>query len=596
MKSAQRLTHRLADWRLGLLLLLSGVGLLIGLRVVQVRAAYGDSNGCRDCFDIPVVGNDLMLLVLLALALALASLVRPGKWRWPWLALSWLLISAYAVDLGIFRLLNQRLLVNDLYTFGTDITAIWGLVRPVLASPFAALYVTGVSLALVGSALALATVPSDRRTRTWLPMSGAALAIATAATPDPGYVQPDAYLDFLRTNLPSGVRQAYSPAFTERIASLPPQAMSCQRQPAASPKSIILIIVESLSLHHSHLLSGLAGMVPGLDELARNNSYLEEFHANGYSTDGGTVALLLGQVPIRSADLRPHWQWYSSGYSQSASPLAQLNTAGYATEYFGSADLGFLDTGKWLTAIGFQHIEGPEHPSYGQIERGAFNDPGDEALYKRYLAWSDERGHTPHFTVLQTATTHPPFWVPGSLESGERQAFAYADRALVDLVDQLRQRNYFSNGIVIITGDHRAMTPIRADERTSIGPGTESRLPAILIGATDLPKGAIKGRWQQTDLLPSVLSVAGLTSCVSDFEGRFLGADRHPARYVLHARGSNRDQLRVWVAGETKPYMIELAGDDTGWVGTPPPGGGAGVIDFVNRTRIVPPQHQAGLP
>lgn len=154
--------------------------------------------------------------------------------------------------------------------------------------------------------------------------------------------------------------------------------------------------------------------------------------------------------------------------SRNKPSLPTLAQHGIPALYFTGADLQFLGTRDWLQTLGFSHIEGPEHPAYAGLPRGSFNDPGDAALYQRLLQWLDhERPHSPFFAVVQTITTHPPFTIPGSSQHGE-QAAMHADAALGQFVAQLQARGFFDDGLLFITGDHRSMTLLGAQEKPAL--------------------------------------------------------------------------------------------------------------------------------
>ncbi len=580
-----RAPRRVWPW---LLLGLCGWFVLLALRVLAVRAGPGIYGGCESCVDAPVILSDLLPTALLLASVAAAGLLRPGAWRMLPMAVALGVIVLYLIDLGIYLIFGMRLRLTDLLRYGGETRSTWSVVAPLLAQPRGVAMVAGLLLALSGWAGLIWTVPRRAVLALGSIAAASALAAATFAAPLES-VDAYTYRDVLRNNRPDGVDRAYSPAFRAALmaASPEPAARQCI-QPASGPaRSVILLVVEGLSAYHSRLLGGTQDSTPKLDAWSRRASYFPDFHANGFTTDGGLIALLTGHVPLPAIGRYASTHAYA-GYEKVAVPdlLAQLAATGYGTQFFTTGDLGFLDKGQWLRGLGFGHVEGADSPFYENLPRGGFNAASDQALFARYLDWYDhERTQTLNFSALLTVSTHPPFTVPGTELRDEAGAFGWADAQIDQFISALRQRHYFDHGVLLVTGDHRAMTTPRPEQIAHLGAGAISRVPMVVIGPSGLPAGPHAGRWQQTDFIAGLLDLADRPSCTDAFRGRLLGAQAQPARYVLHVEGAERDQVRVWIAGDTQARELVLDGDDTRWIAPPPEPDARVVLDHVNRAR-----------
>lgn len=583
MQHLNRLLLRL----LPMLVMGLGVGLLIVLRGREIRRIYGQVNGCPDCLDAAVALHDVRLLVPLLALVVLNGLWRSWALRLASIGMGALLVGLQALDIGLLMALSQRLIFADISKFVADI----GTAVQMGASALGSLNVLGVAAGVLLAVAGLVWAIASAHARAAVPLAaslGLTAAVAHLLLPEPGYVMPESYQDLWTVNWPTELHKPFSEARANGLSR--PQSSRCAGPRAAAVDSAILVIVESLSLYHSRLHSGLPGMMPRLDAMANRHARLEEFHANGFTTDGGLIALLTAEVPFAPTEGHGVFDWYALPPNRANSPIGRLHAAGVSTQYFSGADLAFLDTGGFIRRLGFQRVEGPEHPSYAGLPRGGFNNPGDHELYKHFLRWFDSERSARHFTVIQTVTTHPPFAVPGQGSAhDEAAAFAHADEALEVLVQQLRQRGFFEHGLLFITGDHRSMTPRRPGELERLGPGYVSRLPAVLLGGPSLPKGVVRGRWQQVDFMPSLLQAMGEAGCLDDSQGRFI-LDAEPPRVVLHARGAPRDQVMAWLMGDPSPGVLRLAGDRTAWVSRPADGVVADrVLDLVNFKRATRP-------
>src|SRR5690606_10433986 len=139
---------------------------------------------------------------------------------------------------------------------------------------------------------------------------------------------------------------------------------------------------------------------------------------------------------------------------------------GYETAFFTGGSLGFLGKDRWTRAIGFDLAEGGESEHYADLPRGQFGSPPDAALLERFIGWLDQRqSGRPLFAGMLTVHTHPPFAVPGSGRLDEQAAFRHVDQLVAEFHSELERRGFFDNGLLIISGDHRSMTPLKPGER-----------------------------------------------------------------------------------------------------------------------------------
>jgi lipoteichoic acid synthase len=561
------------------------------MRLQLVNRTVGDYSGCPShCFDGVVFGSDALIFAIL-LALVGLSWLMPRLIRTLLAMAGLLLIVCFAIDIAVFDLLNNRLNLPDILRYAGDVRLNSTVALPTFSSTrsVALLGLTG----LTGLSLVVLTwgrAPGASRASGLWPILVVPLLLGMHEEADEvGHIAANNYRDLITINLPSGEDKPYSAALhniLDHTAAPPSTCLAPTRPP--HPRPVILLVVESLSLYHSQVMSGLGHELPQLDKLAQKYSYIESFYANGFTTDGGLIALLTGHVPLPTVHRYQSFNAYEGFESDRHQAFKQLRAAGISTWYFRTADLGFLNTGAWLRHLGFDHVEGPENAFYQGLPRGSFNEPGDHALYQRFLHWyANERDNDHFFAVLQTTTTHPPFRIPGQPGHNENNAFRYADQEIGEFVRTLEQQHFFDRGLLVITGDHRSMTVRRPGEQALLGMEAPARIPAVLLGAEFRQGGPLPGRWQQTDFLPSLLAANGLRSCTDAFAGRFLGPPVEP-EVILHAQGLARDRALVRLRGQDAPLEIELDGDQTHWV-TPPPSEPLDVVREINRQRAMRP-------
>lgn len=569
---------------LPIIALISAFSIIVWIRFNLINTSVSTYTDCGDaCRNWIVPAYDFGILGIIFSILGLAHF--SPRWVKPFLAaLGIILLISYDTDLFVYLLLNHRLHLTDIIRFSGDIKISSAVALPSIRSA------TGISLASLLAISCLAFIfliiraPYNPKTGLFL-FSICALFFAIRFIPeDFNHVSSSLYKDVITNNLPHGADATYSKKTLAQLVSEPEPILFCSAT-EKKPRPVILLIIESLSLYQSQHLSQIENYLPEFDKIIQEYSYLESFYANGFTTDGGLIALLTGHTPLPSINRHRSTNAYLGYEKPKQDVFNRLAKAKIPASYFRSADQGFLNTGNWLRQLNFNFVDGPESNFYNGMPRGSFNEPGDKALYQRYLQWFDNDRNSPvFFSVIQTTTTHPPFIVPGTNLRGEEAAFRYADQELGIFFGELKKRNFFDRGILIITGDHRSMTARRSNEWERLGTDAYARVPAVIVSAEHRNKGAITGLWQQTDFIPSLLDTMGLESCTSDFEGRFLG-EIQPSKYILHTQGSERDRILVRVQGSPEVLEVQLDGDKTRWRVAPKIETNTDVVHEINRQR-----------
>jgi lipoteichoic acid synthase len=242
---------------------------------------------------------------------------------------------------------------------------------------------------------------------------------------------------------------------------------------------------------------------------------------------------------------------------------AVAHRAGYTTHYFTASDLDYEQSGTWLRALGFDSVEGSENPYYAGMPRGEFNAAEDAALFARFEQWLDQRhAQQPFVAVLLTVSSHPPFAHPRTGELDARKTFAYIDEQLADFHAYL-QRGFLDHGILLITGDHRSMTPLLAEEYRDFGSRAFARIPLLIAGAVDMPR-VVDAAFSQSDVPASLAHLLGIAHCRSPFNGYFLDGQPVPPQFIVHARGDERDRVSVYAGTATADYLQD--GDASRWL------------------------------
>jgi len=183
----------------------------------------------------------------------------------------------------------------------------------------------------------------------------------------------------------------------------------------------------------------------------------------------------------------------------------------------------------------------------------------DKELYNKFLTYTDNIKNN-FFGCIVTTTTHPPYVDPLTNSYDINKAFKFSDEALDWFIKELSRKKFFDNGIVVITGDHRAWEPISQKEKRIYGDFAGAMTPVSIIGPN--LNGEIPFDIQSCDINPSL---GYLLKQTQDFlpwqKNIFTGKEEKNSRIILHHSGIDRD--KIYYKHESNTGYVLLDGDNT---------------------------------
>jgi hypothetical protein len=569
--------------------LLLACSMLSLCKLALLEASSRELLECRWCLSGPGVPHELEFNLTVA-ALYLASSLPPWRPLRQAMRASVVALLLIAVtDLVVTRLFLVRFSIDELTKFAGETQAIDTFVRPMLAGPGWTLMLALAVMGLLAAIVALVVCePRMRHAGRWALGSAAAGALVAQglaqATPQ------EYHAPYLRNaveaffSAPSRQRP-YSAGFRQSLAAKPGTQTRCGPALDRRP-DLILLVVESLSAYQSKLFSGLEDWTPELDALAEQGLRLPNFLANGVTTEEGLISLLTGEPPMARGDSPTVFESFMHPVDSVPRMLAGQ---GYRSVFLTTGDRGFLGKGRWLSAIGFDTVEGHESPFYRGMPRFHFQAAADEALYARALKQLEQldaldhgAGERPVFLMLETVSSHHPYIEPHTGERSQEAVFRYTDRQIGEFARDLKARGFFEHGVLMIVGDHRAMMPMSHRELARFGDSAYARVPFVVIGH-DAPPQEIGQRFSQNDLLPSLRHWIGSgVQCVAANQGVFLPEAERSPRCSYTLRTYALDEVHLQCLGAVP--VVHLDGDRTRFVGAT--AGSAGQLDEVNRLRL----------
>jgi len=540
-------------------------------RVYGVSSFISLHTGRNEPVFLNIINNDAIVIGIVLILLYFGFFqVFAGSIKWvAYLAKAgaFLIICFYDVDVVLLLTFFKRLHYHDILEYGSEIRAGLSFLIPVKAFFFNLFSTEVIGITLIGLFFSffisfILFQVSGRHKKMYgriFLSCGLCFAIFSVIPVNRIYLHGWAYQNIFAYNMPRGLEEPYSNGF---IAALKEKRKTRKEtcKGAGKRDDIILVIVESLSSCHSQFFSGIKNFTPELDVIAKENLSFTNFFANGFTTEHGLIALLLGEVPLPIVGTGKYLAF--DDYYQKESITAFLNDVGYKTVFLTTGDLGFTNKGAWLAHIGFGTVEGSETPFYEEWPRFAFNAAPDEALFSYAINWvenlkSDQR---PYFMVLETVTSHLPFLDPEGKSNTEATVINYVDRQLGTFYNRLEKSGFFTNGILIITSDHRIMAPLSKAELDLYGDSAFARIPMV-VATGGKRKGKIDACFQQTDVYSSLKWFVSDQYEKDPWNGNFLQPEPKPPFCILNGMANDYDL--VYARCDSEEGYIKLRGDRT---------------------------------
>lgn len=280
-----------------------------------------------------------------------------------------------------------------------------------------------------------------------------------------------------------------------------------ENNPSSNKKfSIVLILMEGMSMDMTGLKPGGRNLTPFLDSLAGNSLFFSQCYSAGIHTCNGVFAALYGMPALMSRHPFSH----VSSQSLTFYGLPQLlKEQGYYNNYFLAHDEEFDNNGFFLPRNGIDRIFCRK--DYDQTKIENVWGVSDEYLFQFALWQMDSlhRSGTSFFSTILTISTHPPQEMPKHTLFKPRsqevlnQVYEYADYALQRFFDEAKTKSWYDKTIFILIGDHGINLPSAFE-----APLSHNHVPLIAV-TPDLKSNKIDYPVIQTDVVPLVMHLAG---------------------------------------------------------------------------------------
>lgn len=312
---------------------------------------------------------------------------------------------------------------------------------------------------------------------------------------------------------------------------------------AANRPNVVVIVLESFTAKYLAEFGGDPRTAPEFQKLIEGGMFFRRFFATGGRSANGIYALFgglpdrYGRTLLRSTEI----------HNRIGGLPALLAPLGYDSLFMYGGDLTFDNMDRFTPHAGFRRtISNRDMQARGLRAEGTAWGLDDRDTFRLLLEEMDAL-KAPFIASLFTLNTHHPYLQPpdGSALYGPEtpqhlflNSYNYSDRLIGQFMRAAAQRPYYKNTIFIFVADHAHHTDLNYLE--------DRHIPLLIFAPGRVPAQRIEEIASQTDLLPTVLHLAGGGSYYAS-AGRNLMDPRARARdYAFFAAAG----LIGWAQGD----------------------------------------------
>ncbi len=319
-------------------------------------------------------------------------------------------------------------------------------------------------------------------------------------------------------------------------------------------QNVIVLMVSSLDCSVTFVCGLEDNYMPNLEKIASENTVYDNYYSGNFSMYGSYLTLTSG-IPYFPSRVEAVISEYAKQLYDRPNMLANFKKNGYSTSFFFGGDL-LSEMNQVVSNDHYDHVYTDKSPEFaGVSKRYAFNSVPDRDLYG-VVADKVRQEKQPFFYLVRTASSHSPYSTPWGDYNFE-QSFRYTDTQLGIFIQALESSGYFQNGILVITGDHKAMDNPRNPERHQ-GVMMQNKVPLIIVGD--------KSRFKNTQVYFSHASLGVLLQSLElpTYEiNKFLAdplKSKEPET-IVHYEFERKNFVIVKIGDEEAE--LKLLGDDT---------------------------------
>jgi phosphoglycerol transferase MdoB-like AlkP superfamily enzyme len=272
--------------------------------------------------------------------------------------------------------------------------------------------------------------------------------------------------------------------------------------------NIIMVVLEGFNAHVINTFDNSIDYAPNLRQIIDSGYLFSNMYGSGLRTDQGLVSLISGfpALPLNTIGAQPE------KFQQLPSLSRKLAEKGYQSVFHFGGEPEFGSFKSFLVHNGFNPLI--DFRSFPKNQLTQKLGAPDEFLFQRHLK-DINSFEQPFLSVIMTQTSHEPFDMPFNKNVSDANlkylnTIAYTDSVLGRWLEEIKNKDFYKNTLLIITSDHGHRFP--GDYWYS--DPKRFQIPLIFYGDVlkEEYRGTINHRYgSQTDIPYTLLKQLGIT-------------------------------------------------------------------------------------
>jgi arylsulfatase A-like enzyme/Flp pilus assembly protein TadD len=317
-----------------------------------------------------------------------------------------------------------------------------------------------------------------------------------------------------------------------------PAAKAAPRRP-----NIILITLDTTRADRMGFLGSDRGLTPNLDALAKQGIVFTRAYSHVPLTTASHTTILTGTYPQFN-----HVNDFGVPLSPRLPYLPDLlHQAGYHTAAFvASLVLDPLDGTAPGFDRGFDFYDAGFHLRPRGADRYKTVERRGEEVVRHALAWLSHNSRGPFFIWVHLYDAHDPYDPPEPYKTRYKSQpydgeIAYADSAVGNLLDRLREHGLYNGTLIAVMADHGESLGAHGESTHGVFLYDETlHVPLVIkLPSNRMAGERVEARAQLIDVTPTILQTAGL-AIPKEVQGESLLSPVAPASALSGAVGSRR--------------------------------------------------------
>ncbi|MCM1108394.1 MAG: sulfatase-like hydrolase/transferase [Clostridium sp.] len=293
--------------------------------------------------------------------------------------------------------------------------------------------------------------------------------------------------------------------------------------------NVLVLILEGYGGIFIDALGGNPEVSPRINALIRESVFFDNFYANSFRTDRGTLSTLSGHISYPTVTLMK-----MPAKSALLPSLARsLGRVGYESDFLYGGDVNFTNMKSYLHSMGYSRVTGDKDFTAEERNSSEWGANDSITLSRLYDMIVSRPSGKPWHTAYLSLSSHEPFDVPYHRLSDEREnAFAYTDDCVGRFIERLRQTPVWDNLLVVCLPDHSFLHDLSYSDPRFY------HVPMFWTGGAIARPRVVHTLMNQSDMAATVLAQLGLPH--DDFpysRNVFSQAYTYPFAYSTYGNG-----------------------------------------------------------